>query len=77
MAVVEIDRNEQYVDLVTLSRGDFFLSNGNLYLVIDNTFTDDYICINLSDCNNVYSLNAEETKVLEVKDDKVKIKVEI
>ena len=77
MAVVEINRNEQYVDLVTLARGNFFLSNGNLYLIIDSTFTDDYRCMNLSDCNNIYAYNAEETKVLAVRDDKVKIKVEI
>ena len=77
MAIIEINRNEQYVNLTRLIRGDFFLKNDDLYVIIDSSCVDEYKCMNLSDCNNVYTYDARGAKVLAVIDDKVKITVDL
>jgi len=77
MANVTINRNELYVDLTRLTRGDFFLNNDELYVIIDSSCVDEYKCMNLSDCNNVYTYDARGTKVLAVIGDEVRIIVNL
>ena len=76
MANVTINDNTKYVRLNTLEAGEFFVLSGELYIVIDenyNTYT--YYCYNLS--AGAYSENEDDTRVIPVPDEKIKIIVEI
>lgn len=75
MANVTINDNTKYVEMKTLTEGDYFILSGELYLVAEDTFGGYFICFNLSDDESRREID-DETKVLPIPRDKVKIRVE-
>ena len=76
MANVTIGDDTKYVELKELCYGNYFLLNGDLYIIIDDSFCGCAICFNLSDDEEREEID-DNTMVLPVPSDKVKIKVEI
>lgn len=76
MANVTINDNTKYVELNELGCGEYFILSGELYIVIEENYCGVFICFNLSD-GEVRREIDDETRVLPISSDKVKIKVEI
>ena len=75
MANVTINDNTKYVELRTLCEGDYFISGGELYIITEEVGYYD-ICYNLSDGEEKKEIE-NDTKVLPVPSNNVKIMVEI
>lgn len=76
MANVTINDNTKYVELKTLCEGDYFIVSGELYLLVEESYSGYYSCVNLSNDEEIKDVD-NETKVLPVPSEKVKIRVEI
>jgi len=75
MANVTINNNREYLELRELCEGEYFLFGDELYFLAEG-ISDYCICFNLSDNEERVELD-NETKVLRIPSEMVKIRVEI
>lgn len=75
MANVTINNNREYLELRELCEGEYFLFGDELYFLAEG-INDYCICFNLSDNEERVELD-NETKVLRIPSEMVKIRVEI